>query len=324
MSRRWRTPRHNLLVSLTFDQLTVFRSLVQAGSFRRAADQLNLSESAISQRIRHLESVLGAPLFDRHPGSAVQLTQVGQRLVDFTDDALRLFDLFHADLNELKRPAEQASLVIASGPSFIKYRLLPLTKEFQREYARVAIVLRQGASPDEIGQMVLDGGADLGVYTGPVPRDLKPLLIDWDELLLVASPEHPVLEATGERRIVCLRQADFAISSYGANSRELIQRWASRLGLDLRIAIETANLDTLKEAVVKGLALAILPDFAIADEVQNGSIVVVDVEGLPLKRGVAMVADPRRLPAGAGEAFLEVMATHPRARLVADRKDPPG
>jgi DNA-binding transcriptional LysR family regulator len=226
-------------------------------------------------------------------------------------------DDFHADLEVRKRPSDMAPVAVAAGPSFTKYRLLPLLHEFHRRRPAIPLTLRAGATPEDVPDLVRRGEVELGFVVGPVPSGLGSFMTGADYFVLVAPPGHPVLKVPRQQRLAYLASTDFAISLFSANSRHLIEQWTKRLGVDLRVTIETANLDTLKAAVVNGMALAILPDFAIEEDARAGNVVVVDAPGLPIRREMNLVGDPRRPLSFGAQVFLEVFAKHPRPTLPA-------
>lgn len=300
------TFRRVVLGNLTIDHLVTFRAVCKATSFRRAAEELKVSQPAVSQRIKHLESVVGAPLFDRRAGAEARVTEVGERLLGLADAVLGEFEAFQRDLKALKEPAPGERVSVAAGPGYIKYRLLDLVGGLARRHPGVEVHFRQGDSPEAIARLVLEGGAEIGVYVGPVPEGFRSFALPNDWLVLVAARGHPILATEPERRIEGLRDTPFAISSDGAHSRQLIDRWAASHDLPLHVTLETGNLDTLKEAVLQRLAVAVLPDFAVARELGSGEMEAVEISGLPQKRRVSLVASSRRPLSPLARAFVQV------------------
>lgn len=287
--------RHTIEASLALEHLTAFQVIVAAGSFSRAAGELRMSQSAVSQRVRHLEAVLGARLFDRQRGSAIRLTHAGQRLLQFADSVVHEFETLRTDLAAIVEPTAGAMTTVAAGPSFIKYRLLPVLDELRRAHPELAFSLRQAVYASDITAAVLSGAADLGIFLGPVPGvHLTSFALTVDHVVMVAAAGHEVSYVGKERRWDVLSRVPFAVSTKDAHSRQLADYWARTHGLDLKVLLETANLDTLKEAALKGIAIAILPEYALGEELKEGRLGMVPADGFPLQRRMSIVADARK------------------------------
>lgn len=307
-------PLQVLLRGLAFEHLATFKAVVEGGSFRRAAEKQLISQPAVSQRIRQLEALLGVPVFDRRRGTGAQLTSSGELLLALAERVLTELECFYADLHALAVPAREDSVVVASGPSFIKYCLLAVARRFSERYPEVEVLLRRSMSPDDVLEEVLEHTADLGIYSGPVPtRKVRSFPLGHDLLLLVAPRNHRITQLAGPARVAELSRTPFALSCEPAHSRQLTEAWARHSDVNLRVKIEVDNLDTLKEAVLQGVALAILPEFAIREELDASTLVPIALPGLPLERRVSVIADTARPLSAAQRAFVDVLARAMRA-----------
>lgn len=298
---------------LTFDQLLTFKAVVECGSFRQAAQTLMISQPAISQRMRHLEQLLEAPLFDRQRGSAPLLTPLGEHLMTLAQAVLSELEHFASAIDRINNAPETGHFTVASGPSFIKYRLLVVTQEFNRRYPGVQVRLRHTADQPEVLDFVAKGEADLGIYAGRVSTDqMRCFGLGEDRFMLVAPSGHEILSAEVPMRLQILARSVLALPSPKAQSRQLIDGWAHHLRLGLRTIIEADNLDTLKESVLQRVALAILPAFTIGDEIEQGLLRPVPMPGLPLHRHVTAISHPERMPGTAERVFIDILARHIR------------
>jgi DNA-binding transcriptional LysR family regulator len=288
---RTATPRHNVLASIGLEHLQVFKTVVTQGSFSRAAVEINLSQPAVSQRIRYLESVLGVLLFDRRRGAAIRLTAAGELFLAFADDVLTSTDAVLQRIDEIRRPAGGEVIDVAGSAGYISYRLLRPVAELRQRYPELVIRLHQVSTAAERDAGLRAGLYTLALYAGPVPRNgyiafpLRP-----DRLLLCAPPGHRITRVAPAGRLDIVRDSPFALFNPGSNNRALVDRWARSHRVRLVPALESATLDTLKEAVLQGFALAILPEYAVVDEIGRGLIEVVDVQGLPIHRRLSLVA----------------------------------
>jgi DNA-binding transcriptional LysR family regulator len=295
-----------LVRGLTFDHLATFKAVVESGSFRRAAEKRLVSQPAVSQRIRQLEALVGAPLFDRQRGTSASLTSTGELMAAFADRVLGQLDGFCVEVRRLGVPATDDSLVVAAGPSFIKYRLLRVARRLENLHPDLEIRLQRSTSPDDVLDAVVEHIADLGIYSGPVPSGkVRAFPLSREFLRLVAPPAHPITRLTGSARIDELSRTQFALSCDTAHSRQLTDAWARHYGIRLHVRVEADNLDTLKEAVIQGLGVAVLPEFAIEEELATGGLVPVELPGLPLERRVSVISHASNPLTATQRAFVD-------------------
>jgi DNA-binding transcriptional LysR family regulator len=302
-----------LLRGLSFDHLATFKAIVEGGSFRRAAEKRLISQAAVSQRIRQLEALLGIRLFDRRPGTSARLTSSGQLVAELADQVLADLEGFCTRARTLAVPSSEGPLTVASGPSFIKYYLLHATRHFGELYPDVEVRLQRSMTPDDVLHAVLEGAAQLGIYSGPVPtRNVRSFPLAHDLLRLVAPRGHPFAALPPSARLAELSRAPFALSWEGAHSRELTVGWARHHGVTLHVKIEADNLDTLKEAALQGVALTVLPEFAMREELDSGRLVSIEMPGLPLERPVSVIAAAGHPLSATEQAFIDVVVLHAR------------
>jgi DNA-binding transcriptional LysR family regulator len=305
-STRLAITKHNLAAGLSFEHLNVFRVAVTQGSFRRAAAQLSLSQSAVSQRIKYLEAITGTRLFDRQRGSTVRVTEAGVRLLALADRVLGELDTFHSDLAVLHQPST-GDLVVCAGPNLIRYRLLSTAMRFRELITGVQLRLIEGSSPSTIAEMVLSGGAELGVYTGPVPdRLFRSFPLMRDRLNLIVRRGHPILLLGEAERARAVADYPFAVQPSGTDSRQSFDRWCRRFDIRVSILVE-ADVDTIKQAVVSSSAIGIAPDFALSEDVRHGSLDRLIMGGFPKERRISIIADARRPLSAAASALARLV-----------------
>src|SRR5688572_16129519 len=120
--------------SINFEQLEVFHMAARTRSFTETAERLFLTQSAVSQRIKHLESAVGAPLFFRDSRRGVRLTPAGQRFLEFVQIVVDHLSRAQADIYELTRSPEKESLRIAGTQSSLRYITTVLLIPFQQTF----------------------------------------------------------------------------------------------------------------------------------------------------------------------------------------------
>ncbi len=291
---------------LTFEQLHILRKVARARTFTRAADELALTQPAISQRIRRLEQALGAEIFDRSAkGREVRLTPAGERVLHFADEVLTQLEQLQQDLERERAARRHATVTIACDTSGVKAVLPALLAACHARCPEVRVNLMHRPR-EEINAAVAAGEADLGLQISSwvTPR-FRAVSILRDRMVLLAPPDHPIL-AEPERWRAHVRAAPFVLTAPGSFSREVAEAWAEGQGLELDVLLESRSMDAVKEAAAHGFGLTILPELWVVNDLREGRLRIVPVEGLPHEFEVCLIADAGRTLSAPVRALLEV------------------
>lgn len=280
---------------LRLPHLETFSRAAELVSFTAAAKALGLTQAAISQRIQALEKTLGVPLF-RRQGGRVLLTEAGQRLHDYAQRILTLH-------REARREIAGQSLPIAGdlslGASTIPgEHLLPaLLAGFRRRFPEIHVKAQIGDSMKVLNQ-VERGQVSLGLVGR---KDSNPHLeyrhLASDKMVLVVPKNHP----WSKRKEVSLKQLcgqPLILREVGSGSRHSFETALEQAGKstrDLNIALELGSNEAIKEAVRRGMGLAILSSHAVAKELKAGQFHELKVTDLPCVREMFIVWDRRRV-----------------------------
>ncbi|MBD0843962.1 LysR family transcriptional regulator [Streptomyces sp. TRM68416] len=304
----WRhTSRQRLVSGLTFDHLFTFQTLARAGSFRAAAAELALTQPAVSQRIRHLERLLGCTLLERRQGSRSELTAAGREFLAFAEEVLTRTDLFHQRLEQMKDLPENSTLTVVSDSDHIKHLLVEAVMAMKETAPSVRVVIKHEPSRQACTQALSEGRADLGICRYPAPSEFPALGTIEERMYLYARPEDRIHALPQIDRIAHLAHTDFATFADGMRSRELVERWAEKVGASLHVVLESRGLEAMRTYVTRGLALAVLPEFCVREDLRAGLLRVVTAPGLPLLRGAVILAPPERAVAQAARVFLGLL-----------------
>ena len=282
-------------------QLKIFKTIVDVGSFTRAGARLNLSQPAISQHIRALEEHLGVPVLLR-VGKRARPTPAGEVLLHCAEQVLDKIE----DAERLL--AEQGMggggmVRIGGGDAACHHLLPPVLKEFAALFPRVQLQIASGHTAATLAR-VLAGELDLGIVTLPVEADrIRVTEIGRDELVAIVPATHP----WSERRRV--HAADFAAEPlivYDRESRttEMLMRHLLEEGVFPRVTIEADHVAVVKELVRQGVGIAVLPSWAVRDEVGRGELRALGVGTHGLTRAWCLAA----LENGAQPAALKALA----------------
>ena len=302
-----------LLRGLTFDHLFAVRTIASAGSFREASKILCLSQPAISQRVQHIEHILGASLFDRHSGIGVTLTATGEAFLEFCDRAMLELDGFWGRL-ATSATAETAMTLNISAPSdSIQHFIIQLLPAFRARFPLRKVRVRQSGSRSETVQSMRDGEADLAFYRMPLDPALRTIAIMDEKLVLVAAPHHPILAVPIGERPAALVHHSFATFSSSMRSRQLVERWALKAGVQLSVDIESKSLDVMQQAVLTGGVLSVMPGTAVHGQVRSGRLAVVEMSGMPLTRATAIAVESSSEKSQIVKDFVELLMDAGRA-----------
>jgi DNA-binding transcriptional LysR family regulator len=293
--------------------LETFVKAAELSSFTAAAGALALTQAAISQRIHALEKALKTPLFRRH-GGHIFLTDAGRRLHAY---AQRIFALHRDARSEIAGQKFSVSGELHLGASTIpgEHFLPAILSVFRKRYPDIEVRASIGDSLDVIRQ-VERGQVHLGLVGRKTDNPhLEFRHFATDRMVLVVPPRH----AWSKRQRVSFKQLctqPLILREAGSGLRHCFEKELARLGLslrDLRIALELGSNEAIKEAVLRGLGLAMLSSHAVHKELKARKLFALKVADLHCDREMFVVWDRRRVlsaPAGVFRMFLE---THPLA-----------
>jgi DNA-binding transcriptional LysR family regulator len=264
----------------TVRQLKVFQTVARHLSFSRAAEELHLTQPAVSAQIRELEDHAGLPLFERL-GRRVCLTAAGRELVGQSRAILQQFREAEEAMARLKGiSGGTLSVAVISAGDYFFPRLLA---EFVRRHPGVGLDLTV-QNREGLLERLADNESDLAVMVRP-PDDenLVHEAFAPHAYVIVASPEHPL---AGARRIPLARVLDesFVVREQGSDTWNSMRDAFGTHFASLRVAMVIASTETIKQAVIAGFGLGFLSSHAISLETAAGTLVVLDVEGFPAMR----------------------------------------
>jgi len=293
------------LHNLTFDQLHTVRTIVSSGSFHEASKVLCLTQPAISQRVRHIERVLGTPVFDRHSGVGVTLTPVGQALLEFCEQSIRGLDAFSAELEAIRSAAHPVGLRVIAPSDCMQYLLLPMLAGFRAHHGTFALMLEQTGDCRRIPGAIADGQADLAFHELPAHSSLATAAWLDEQLHLFVAAGHELLSLPARDRLAAIGKYPFAAYAPGMRTRDLIQRWAAKNGVAITPQIESNSVPVMKDAVLRGEVLGILPGAAVTREIAAGRLIRAEMTDMPLTRTKVVTVRPGEERSPAVRVFLE-------------------
>nr|WP_269459386.1 LysR family transcriptional regulator [Candidatus Nitrosoglobus terrae] len=270
----------------TLRQLQIFEAMVRHNSFRKAAEELFLTQPTVSIQIKKLSEAIGLPLFEQI-GKKIHLTPSGRALYKVCCeiiDSLANLEVEIADLKGLKQG--QLKLAVITTAKYFTPRLLGL---FCQRYPEIDISLKV-TNREKLLERIIQNIDDLYILGRP-PQNLAMMFRPFlpNPLVIIAPRTHPLVGATNIS-LQRVAQERFIIRELGSGTRITLEQLFQRNGLDLNVRMELGSNEAIKEAVASGLGLAILSQHSLAIEGITGQVAefepvtTLDVQGFPILR----------------------------------------
>ncbi|MFN2597512.1 MAG: LysR family transcriptional regulator [Pyrinomonadaceae bacterium] len=258
-------------------QLRALAAIAEARTFTAAAARVHVTQAAISMQIKQLEGEVGLPLFVRTPRRCV-LTEAGERLLEHAQRILREHDGALAEMAELSGATHGRLRVGSASAMFSSDPLPQILHELHGEHPHAEVSVVSGTSESLVKQIVA-GDLDIAFVSLPVEaRGVQTELLLRDELIAIASPEHP----NARQRVVsayALAGERLNLGERGGNTRRLIDEFFEQAGLKPRVAMELARTNSIKKMVERGMGVGIVPYQSAVEEIADGRLVRWWIEG---------------------------------------------
>ncbi len=263
----------------TLRQLKVFEAVARLASYSRAAEELHLTQPAVSTQIRKLEGHAGLPLFEQL-GKKIYLTAAGTELLHHCHLIIRQFEDAEAAMSHFKGVAggRLNVAVISAGDYFLPSLLV----EFARRHEGVELNLSVHNRGDLLTQLA-DNLTDLAIMVRP-PEDAFTLAEPFapHPYVVVAPVAHPLC---GERGITLPRlvRERFIVREASSDTRIALTDVLGRHDAQLNVVLEVKSTETIKQAVIAGMGVAFISGHTVSRELRDGSLVSLDVQGFPVR-----------------------------------------
>jgi DNA-binding transcriptional LysR family regulator len=262
-------------------QLRAFSILARTGSFTATAQELHLSQSAISHAMKALEQEIGCRLLDRM-GKTVVLNQAGEQLLVHVEKVLQEMDTARAELGRLGKWGS-SRLRIGASTTACQHVLPAVLREFKESFPQCAISIEPGDTPEMIDALRAHR-IDLAVNLEPrreEPLEFRPLFAD--ELVFITSPLHPWAQAGKVVRDEIPRQ-HYILYGKGSYTFQVIERYFREEQIVLHSLLDLGNMEAIKELVKLGLGVSILAPWTARKELGEKSLVALPLGRRKLKR----------------------------------------
>jgi DNA-binding transcriptional LysR family regulator len=292
---------------MDFTQLKTFRLVAATGSFTQAAAALHYAQSSVTAHIQALEGDLGVQLFQRLPRRVV-LTAAGARLLKEADTLLRQVEQVRQAVHTPAAP--EGPFTLSALDTLCIHWLPTVFREFRSTHPEVRMVFRP-APWMELRRLVGDGVLDLAlVLEEPIAEGaLHVETLFPTAMVLVAPPDHPLVMA-GPVRAQDLRGESLLLTERGCSYRNLFEHSLIAAGVHPGNALEFSNVEAIKQCVMVGLGITLLPELAVRREVARGQLRVLDWQGPVMSIQAQAICRVGSLESKAVRGFLAIARRH--------------
>jgi DNA-binding transcriptional LysR family regulator len=282
----------------------VFRVVAHAGSVTRAANELFISQPAVSAHLKAVEQRFGETLFERTP-KGVRLTNVGREVLEQVN---RLFALYEElpQVVDAARGQIRGEVTVAASSTPGAYCVPALLRQFQEKYPPAKVNLMVGDTA-EVLQWLHEYRVPLGVVGElHAEEDFHKFKIGCDELSLVASAENPIAKV---KNITAdeIRGQTLFIRERGSSTREATEKLLGDLLPSFGRVVEIGNPEAIKQSVIAGLGVAVLSSWSIELEQKAGLLLPIKDERFRMCRNFYLVKRQDRILTGSAAALWECL-----------------
>jgi LysR family transcriptional regulator, transcriptional activator of the cysJI operon len=286
------------------ETLKVFCDLVESGSFSQSAIRNYITQSAVSQQIRALESRFHTSLLVRQ-GRAAYPTEAGRMLYEGAREILDRFERLDLELRSIGEEVS-GTVRIVTIYSVGLYEMSAAIKTFLKAHPKVNLHVEYNRA-NRVYEECQKGQADIGIVTYPKPRKgIEVIPLPADKLILICSPHH----AWAGRRNIDLKKLDgqnFVAFERDIPSRRAIDEILRAHRVQVCVVMELDNIETIKRSVEIGAGISIVPLLSVQREVQSGALVQLHFMRETFWRPLGVIVKRNRGLKPAAQKLIELL-----------------
>jgi LysR family transcriptional regulator, transcriptional activator of the cysJI operon len=280
--------------------LLVFITVADHKNFSRAAEELHMTQPAISRYIKSLEKKLNSRLLERN-NKMVQLTKSGEIAYYHAKEILGIHEQMQQLINDLHNTAS-GKLTIGASYTFGEYILPHIIATLREQFPLITPSITIGNSR-EIVELVLNRQLDIGIIEGEITDEkLHMEKFAPDNMVIVASTNGEEINNHEQ-----LENATWIVREEGSGTREATEKMFNVFGLSPKNKMEFGSNQIIKEAVEAGLGITFLSTWAIRKELSLGTAKVLEIEGFPVKRYFSFVTQNTQFQSKSISIFVELL-----------------
>lgn len=290
---------------VNLDLYRVFYTVAKCGSLTKAAEELYISQPAVSQSIKQLENQLGISLFNRtHRGMELS-AQGGKLIFAEVERALRLFDDAERRIEERKASAT-GTLRIGASDTIFEYFLADKLVEFHERFPAIKIELMADFTPDTIGKLKADK-CDIAFVNLPIAGDPELYLHDncmrLNDIFIVGEKYKAL--ADGVISFSKLKEYPTVMMDKNTVARRSLDNFLSAMGVELKPSIEVGSWDLMKRLVMRGMGIGVIPKEYAKRRLADGTLFEIKTDPPLPARSVGMLLPKNKSVSYALHCFIE-------------------
>ena len=285
-----------------------FKSVVEDGSFLRAAQKLCCTQSTVTFHIQQLEQELAIPLFEKI-GRRMCLTAAGKKVLPHVYDLTKVM----ASIRQAARQDDEpgGELRVATGETLLAYKMPRVLQRFKQRAPKVRLSL-QSLNCYSIRDALLADEVDLGVFYRVGNDDALTIMeLGQQSLTLVASVEQAPVDFMRPRQHIPL---SFIINEPPCVFRQIFESTLRQREITLENTIELWSIESIKQCVAGNLGVSFLPRFAVEDELKRGTLVELPFSEMPLTIHALCSHHAGKAISPAMRVFMQCMQEEQEAR----------
>jgi DNA-binding transcriptional LysR family regulator len=283
-------------------RLKIFHTVARLLNFTKAAEELHMTQPAVTFQIRQLEEQFNTRLFDR-THNKVTLTDVGRQVYTYSDRILKLYEEMTRNITEMTGDVS-GSVTLGASTTIAEYMLPLLIGEFKNKFPEVMINLRE-SNTEDIVSMVENNDIDLGIVEGSVNN--KNIVVEECKMdhLVVIMPNDHMLASEKKLRVEDFVSYPFICREHGSGTQEVITNYVEKHGNgeDLNVCFELSSPEAIKGAVEAGMGLSIVSRATIIKELKLGTLTAVELRP-SLERPFSFVRQRYKFKSRAADQLL--------------------
>ena len=296
------------MLNFTLRQLQVFEKVATHLNYSRAAEELYLSQPAVSMQIKQLEGHIGLPLFEQM-GKKVFLTEAGRELYHYSRNIAQQLAEMEAMFDEMKGLGK--GRLTLSVVNTANYFIPQLLAKFCKLHPGINVTL-QVANRAAVLKQLADNNTDLAIMGQPPDNlDISAEPFMDNPLVVIAAPDHPLAKLK-RVKFAQLAQETFLSREPGSGTRSAMERVFAERHIQPRISMEMETNEAIKQAVQAGMGLGILSLHSIELELKTKRLAMLKAKQCPLLRHWFVAHRSNKRLSGAALAFKEFLLTEAR------------
>ncbi|MCP4492030.1 MAG: LysR family transcriptional regulator [Gammaproteobacteria bacterium] len=289
-------------MNITIRQLKVFREVARQQSFTRASKALFLTQPAVSMQIKKLEEVVGMPLFEKQ-GKQINLTDAGEEINLLSNSILQQISETQQNLEQLACGHQgKLRLAVATTVASVATRLMA---RFNERYPALSLHFTV-TNREGLIDLLETNETDI-VIMGKPPEglQLEARELMANPLVVIAPPQHPLCDRQNAVSLHQLFRYNFILREPSSGTRRAFERFLAAEGRSLKSSMEMNTNDAIKQSVAEGLGLGIVSIHTVTNELEQGSLKLIDASGFPLRRSWYLVQRKGRRLSPLSERFKD-------------------